>query len=211
MKIERTPAGVLIHSPLEYDLRWLVRSRGRERAFRRHLLDLGRVVAGESVLDVGCATGTLALMAGPRVGPSGTVHGVDASPRLVERARAKARRPRRANVTFDVAVAQELPFADRSFDVVLCTLVAHQLPHGDRRTCLAEMHRMLKPRGRLLLVDLALSREPAGQSTPHGHGHFDVADLVPLLTETGFAVVARGPVAFPLRRFDPLGYVLAAA
>ena len=210
MKIERTPAGVLIHSPLEYDLRWLVRSRGRERAFRRHLLDLGRVAAGEAVLDVGCATGTLALAAGRRVGPSGTVHGLDASPRLVERARAKARRRRRANVSFDVGVAQELPFADRSFEIVLCTLVAHQLPHADRRTCLAEMHRVLKPRGRLLLVDLAMRGQP-DRPTPHGHGHFDVTDLVPVLTETGFAVVARGPVAFPLRRFDPLGYVLAAA
>jgi ubiquinone/menaquinone biosynthesis C-methylase UbiE len=210
VKIERTPAGVLIHSPLEYDLRWLVRSRGRERAFRRHLLDLGRVVAGEAVLDVGCATGTLALAARKRVGSAAAVHGVDPSPAMIERARAKARR-RRANVAFDVATAQELPFPDRSFDVVLCTLVVHQLPHADRRTCLAEMHRVLEPRGRLLLVDLALSRRPADQSTPHGHGHFDVADLVPLLTETGFAVVARGPVAFPLRRFDPLAHVLASA
>jgi ubiquinone/menaquinone biosynthesis C-methylase UbiE len=211
VRIERTPVGVLIHSPLEYDLRWLVRSRGRERAFRRHLLDLGRVAEGDAVLDVGCATGTLALAAAPRVGRSGTVHGVDPSPGLVARARAKARRGRRANVAFDVATAQELPFADRSFDVVLCTLVAHQLPHADRRTCFAQMHRVLKPRGRLLLVDLALSRRPADRATPHGHGHFDVADLVPLLSETGFAVVARGPVVFPLRRFDPLGYVLAAA
>ena len=211
MKIERTPAGVLIHSALEYDLRWLVRSRGRERAFRRHLLDLGRVVAGEAVLDVGCATGTLGLAARKRVGSAAAVHGVDPSPAMIERARAKARRRRRTNVAFDVAIAQELPFEDRTFDVVFCTLVAHQLPHSDRRTCLAEMHRVLKPRGRLLLVDLALSRRPADQPTPHGHGHFDVADLVPLLTETGFAVVARGPVAFPLRRFDPLGYVLAAA
>jgi ubiquinone/menaquinone biosynthesis C-methylase UbiE len=210
VKIERTPAGVLIHSPREYDLRWLVRSRGKERAFRRHLLDLGRVVAGEAVLDVGCATGTLALAARKRVGSVAAVHGVDPSPAMVERARAKARR-RRANVSFQVAVAQQLPFPDRSFDVVLCTLVAHQLPHPDRRTCLAEMHRVLKPRGRLLLVDLALRAGPPGGPTPHGQGHFDVAELVPLLTETGFAVVARGPVTFPLRRFDPLGYVLAAA
>jgi len=210
VKIERTPAGVLIHSALEYDLRWVVRSRGKERAFRRHLLDLGRVAVGEAVLDVGCATGTLALAARKRVGPDGRVHGIDPSGRMVERARAKARR-RRANVSFDVATAQELPFEDRSFDAVLCTLVAHQLPHADRRTCLAEMHRVLEPRGRLLLVDLALSRRPTDQETPHAHGHFDVADLVPLLTETGFAVVARGPVTFPLRRFDPLGYVLAAA
>jgi ubiquinone/menaquinone biosynthesis C-methylase UbiE len=210
VKIERTPAGVLIHSAFEYDLRWLVRSRGKERAFRRHLLDLGRLRPGEAVLDVGCATGNLAFAAKRRVGLEAPVHGIDPAPRMIERARAKARR-RRAEITFDVAVAQDLPFAGRSFDVVVCTLVAHQLPLDDRRQCFAEMHRVLRPSGRLLLVDLAMTdREPA-QPTPHRHGHFDVADLVPLLTETGFAVVASGPVTFPLRRFDPLGYVLAAA
>lgn len=210
MKIERTPAGVLIHSALEYDLRWLVRSRGKERAFRRHLLDLGRVTAGEAVLDIGCATGTLALAAKRRVGRAGAVHGVDPSPAMVERARAKARR-HRADVSFGIATAQDLPFADRTFDLVVCTLVAHQLPQADRRRCFAEMHRVLRPGGRLLLVDLAMGAEPGGGSTPHSHGHFDVSELVPFLTETGFAVVARGPVTFPLRRFDPLGYVLAAA
>lgn len=209
MKIERTAAGVVIHSALEYDLRWLVRSRGKERAFRRHLLDLARVTAGEAVLDIGCATGSLALAAKRRVGAAGAVHGVDPSPRMIARARAKARR-RRADVAFDVAVAQELPFADGSFDLVLCTLVAHELPHADRRRCLAEMHRVLKPRGRLLVVDLAMSGRTSGR-TPHRHGHFDVSELVPPLTEEGFAVVARGPVTFALRRFDPLGYVLAAA
>jgi ubiquinone/menaquinone biosynthesis C-methylase UbiE len=210
VKIERTPAGVLIHSAFEYDLRWLVRSRGKERAFRRHLLDLARIRAGEAVLDVGCATGNLALAAKRRVGRDAPVHGVDPSPSMIARARSKARRGR-ARVVFDVAVAQELPFADRSFDVVLCTLVAHQLPHADRRRCLAEMHRVLRPSGRLLLVDLATSNRAQAQPTPHRDGHFDVTDLVPFLTETGFAVVARGPVTFPLRRFDPLGYVLAAA
>jgi ubiquinone/menaquinone biosynthesis C-methylase UbiE len=210
VRIERTPSGVVIHSALEYDLRWLVRSRGRERAFRRHLLDLGRVRAGEAVLDVGCATGSLALAAKRRVGADGVVHGVDPSPRMIARARAKARR-RRAAVAFGVAVAQELPFADASFDVVVCTLVAHELPHADRRKCIAEMHRVLKARGRLLLVDLAMSGYAPSGPTPHRHGHFDVSDLVPLLTEEGFAVVARGAVPFALRRFDPLGYVLAAA
>jgi ubiquinone/menaquinone biosynthesis C-methylase UbiE len=185
-----------------------VRSRGRERAFRRRLLDLGRVTAAEAVLDVGCATGTLALAAKRRVGSEGAVHGVDPSPAMIERARKKARR-RRADVSFDVAAAQHLPFAERTFDVVLCTLVAHQLPQADRRRCFVEMHRVLRPRGRLLLVDLAMRAGATGGSTPHGHGHFDVTELVPFLTETGFAVVARGPVTFP--RFDPLGYVLAAA
>jgi ubiquinone/menaquinone biosynthesis C-methylase UbiE len=210
VKIERTPEGVLIHSALEYDLRWLLRSRGRERAFRRHLLDLGRVQPGERLLDIGCATGTLALAARKRVGRDGQVNGIDPSERMIARARAKARR-RGVDVAFDVAVAQELPFADGAFDVVLCTLVAHQLPHGHRRRCFAEMHRVLRPSGRLLLVDLAMQPHASETPTPHRHGSFHVRELEPRLTELGFAVVARGPVTVPLRRFDPLGYVLAAA
>jgi ubiquinone/menaquinone biosynthesis C-methylase UbiE len=210
VKIERTDAGVLIHSAHEYDLRWLVRSRGRERAFRRHLLDLAGVGPGEAVLDVGCATGSLAIAAGRRVGRAGLVRGIDPAERMIVRARAKARR-RRSRAVFDVATAQDLPFADASFDVVLCTLVVHQLPHADLRTCVAEMRRVLKPGGRLLLVDLAQTGELPAKPTPHGHGHFDVLRLAPLLEAEGLAIAASGPIAFPLRRFDPLGYLVATA
>ena len=53
---------------------------------------LARVEPGEAVLDIGCGTGSLAIAAKRRVGPSGLVHGIDASPEMIVRARKKASR-----------------------------------------------------------------------------------------------------------------------
>jgi ubiquinone/menaquinone biosynthesis C-methylase UbiE len=208
VKLERTGAGLVIHSAREYDARFLLRTRGRERAFREHIVDLARLRAGESVLDVGCATGSLALAAKRRVGPAGSVHGIEPSPAMVERARRKASRAR-LDVSFDVGVAQRLPYDDDGFDAVTCTLVLHQLHHDAWLPALAEMRRVLRPGGRLLLVDITAS-EP-GARTPHSHGHFDLARLAPLVEAAGLTIAEQGPVSFPLRRFDALLHVLATA
>ena len=139
-----------------YDaLVWLV-TLGRERAFRERLVDLARLVPGESVLDVGCGTGTLAIAAKRRVGEPGVVRGIDASPEMIEPARRKAAKAG-ASVDFETAVAESLPFPDASFDVVLSTLMLHHLPKATRQECAREMRRVLKPGGRVLAVDFAKS------------------------------------------------------
>jgi ubiquinone/menaquinone biosynthesis C-methylase UbiE len=85
--------GRVLHSARAYDvLAWFFLG-GRERAFRRKILDLARVSPGESVLDVGCGTGTLAMVAKERTGASGIVHGIDASLEMIERATRKATKP----------------------------------------------------------------------------------------------------------------------
>lgn len=205
MKLERTPSGLVIHSAREYDLRLWLRTRGRERAFRERLVELARLRPGESVLDVGCATGSLALAAKRLVGTSGSVHGVEPSPAMVARARRKAARAR-LDVTFAIGTAQALPFADETFDAVTCTLVLHQLGHDSWRPALAEMRRVLRAGGRLLLVDI--TTDPDGGPTPHSHGHFDLERLTPLVADAGFQISEHGPLPFELRRFDRLGFVL---
>src|SRR5512138_982898 len=97
--------GRLIHWAAGYDLLAWVFLLGRERAFRDRLAGLARLTAGEAVLDVGCGTGTLALAAKRRVGAGGVVHGVDASPEMIDRARGKARKAR-LEVTFETAAAE---------------------------------------------------------------------------------------------------------
>jgi ubiquinone/menaquinone biosynthesis C-methylase UbiE len=207
VKLESTATGLVIHSPVGYDLRFWLRTRGRERAFRKRLVGIARLEPGESVLDIGCATGSLALAAKRRVGETGVVHGIEPSPAMLARARRRAARAR-LPVTFHEAVAQELPFADGTFDAVLCTLVLHQLPHDSWRPALEEMRRVLRLGARLLLVDISTD---GSRSTPHSHGHFDLERLAPLVTRAGFAVSESGPVEFRLRRFDRLRYFLATA
>src|SRR5262245_3887541 len=87
-----------------YDLLITLLTLGRDGALRSKMLDLGKVSAGESVLDVGCGTGTLAIAAKRRVG-AGTVRGIDASPEMIARARHKASRDH-VDVAFEVASAE---------------------------------------------------------------------------------------------------------
>lgn len=82
--------GKVIHGPLAYDVQAWVLTLGNERRFRERLVRLARLAPGESVLDVGCGTGGLAIAAGEQVGSAGEVCGVDPSPEMVARARRKA-------------------------------------------------------------------------------------------------------------------------
>lgn len=84
--------GLTIHGAARYDLLVGLLTLGGEGRLRRKILDLAGLRAGERVLDIGCGTGTLAILAQRRVGPSGSVHGFDASPEMIARAAAKAKR-----------------------------------------------------------------------------------------------------------------------
>ncbi len=188
--------GDLIRSAFRYDLLMKLMTFGREDAFREGILDHARVEAGDRVLDVGCGTGTLALAAKRRVGPEGAVHGIDPSEEMVARAKAKALREGLA-VTFEVASAQKLPFDDASFDVVLSSLMLHHLPDLARKDAVREIRRVLKPHGRLLVVELIQkpgllsSLMPARLSHGKQHSHaFD--DARTLMKEGGFDEVASG-------------------
>jgi FkbM family methyltransferase len=198
-------------SPLRYDLTLWIASRGRERVFRERQVDLARIAPGETVLDVGCGTGTLAIAAARRAG-QGVVHGVDPSPELVARARKKARRAG-VEVAFTVASGEELPLADASFDVVLSTLVFHHLSHDALRASVAQIRRVLKPGGRLLAVDIGGPQD--NRRTMHGprgvHVAFDLAGIASRLPRLGLEEIESGPVDSGMRRLENLRYVLAEA
>jgi ubiquinone/menaquinone biosynthesis C-methylase UbiE len=198
---------------LRYDLMLLVASRGREGRFRKKQVELARLASGESVLDVGCGTGTLAIAAARRVGASGTVHGIDPADNLLARARGKARRAR-VDVDFRIGTGEALPFADASLDVVLSTLVWHHLPHDALRAAVHEMRRVLKPGGRALVVDIG-GKQDAARATMHaphgGHVGFDLRELAPRLEPVGLTEVESGPVESGMPRLERLWYILARA
>ena len=209
-KIPQAPAhatmGRVLHGAELYDfLAWLF-TRGRERHLRQRMIRLARLDAGDTVLDVGCGTGTLAIAVKKSVGSAGAVFGVDASPAMVARATRKSARAG-IDVMFTNAFAQSLPFPDARFDAVLGTLMLHHLPRQVRRQCAAEIRRVLKPRGRLLVVDFGRPQGRHGILAHfHRHGHVDFADVRAMLRDAGFTVTDDGPVGF-----SSLQFVLASA
>ena len=95
----------VVHGAFRYDL-----SPGKFSLYPARLTRL----SGESVLDVGCGTGTLAIAAKRRVGPAGRVYGIDASPEVIARARKKAKMAG-VEATFENAVVEKMPFTDGTF------------------------------------------------------------------------------------------------
>src|SRR5205823_7455526 len=121
-------------------------------AFRKRIIELARLIPGESVLDVGCGTGTLAILAKQYVGRTGSVHGIDASPEMIARAKRKALKAG-VEVAFKIGIVETLPFPVATFDAVLSTLMLHHVPRAARQEAAREMRRVLKRGGRLLAVD----------------------------------------------------------
>jgi len=169
---------------------------GREQAFRQRIADLARLQPGEIVLDVGCGTGTLAMVARQRVGEIGRVAGIDPSPQMIARASRKAVR-RGLAIDFQVGVIEHLSFPDQSFDVVLSTFMMHHLPDDLKRRGLAEIARVLKPGGRLLVLDM---------KGPAGPWKSNIADQPALMKEAGFSQVETGETRFS--GFLGLGFAL---
>lgn len=126
---------------------------GLGKSFRRETLHHARLGAGDKVLDVGCGTGILTQGAAEIAGPSGEVVGTDPSAPMISLARRNAARARHGAI-FQPGVIEQLSFQDKRFDVVLSSLMLHHLPPALKREGLREIHRVLKPGGRLLAVDL---------------------------------------------------------
>jgi len=176
-------SGLILHGTARYYdlLAWWV-MRGREGAFREKVVDLAGIQSGDRVLDVGCGTGTLAVTAKQRVGRTGTVYGIDPSPEMIARAIKKARKAV-VEVVFKEAIVEALPFPDEYFDTVLSTLMLHHLPPKAREECAREMVRVLKPGGRVLVVDFGSSGKKGLVGHLHRrHGSVKLDDIIHLLS-----------------------------
>ena len=187
-----------------YDSVVQVVTLGRERRLRSTTLDRAGAFPGARVLDVGCGTGTLTLEAKRRCGTEGRVHGIDVSAHMIARARAKAKAAG-LDVTLEVASADSLPFADASCDIVICSLALHHLRRNQRRTAVAEMHRVLAPGGRVVIVDLSPQTGLVAALSPIAFLHRGSGDIAAeaeaLLADVGFGDVEVGAVGVRNLRF----------
>jgi ubiquinone/menaquinone biosynthesis C-methylase UbiE len=125
------------------------------------VVELAHPRPGERVVDIGCGTGLVARIAAARVGPSGSVAGVDLNPGMLNVARsvATASEPS-APIQWHEASADKLPFPDSSFDIAYCQLGLQFF--ADRPAALREMHRVLVTEGRLALMVWCSIRESPG-------------------------------------------------
>ncbi|HEX7171133.1 MAG TPA: methyltransferase domain-containing protein [Candidatus Limnocylindria bacterium] len=123
------------------------------------------LAAGETVLDLGSGGGIDCLLAARAVGPTGQVVGIDFLPEMIERATRAAANAELDNVRFLEGEIEALPLPDGSFDVVLSNGVINLSPRKVR--VLAEAFRVLRPGGRLAVVDLVLEHDLPPEIVTH--------------------------------------------
>jgi len=189
-----------LYDPL---LRWGM----REETFKRALIELADIKAGMNVLDLGCGTGTLTVML-KREKPDARVTGLDGDTEVLEIARTKAGQAG-VDIRFDQGMAFSLPYADRSFDRVVSSLVIHHLTSADKRRAFLEVQRILQPGGSFHIVDFGPPFDSLTKLQAFVMKNLEEAadnfagSIPPMLHESGFeADITRtmktifGPIAF---------------
>jgi ubiquinone/menaquinone biosynthesis C-methylase UbiE len=186
--------GTLIRWAPYYDFAVNLTTLGHALRLRKLTVDNALIKPGDSVLDVGCGTGEVTLLAKTRA-KDGKVYGIDPAPEMIAVARKKATR-KKLEIDFRVGVIESLPFPDASIDVVTSSLMMHHLPEDLKVRGLAEIYRVLKPGGCLLIADFM---RPTGSFLNHLFIAFTrhqglksgIEDLQKLLKGAGFRQITQ--------------------
>lgn len=197
-----------------YDSYMRIITLGRERTLREMTVRLAQVKPGDCVLEVGCATGTLTLEAKRQAGPSGKVFGIDIIPGMIELSQRKAEQAKE-DVTFQLGSIDDIPFPENYFDAVMCSFMIFHMSETTRRKGIAEIHRVLKPQGQLLVLDLALPPQPPSRAIAQmlfgGMLQYDLHELIPLMEASGFSNVEIAQAKFRVLGLSVLAFVRGSA
>jgi ubiquinone/menaquinone biosynthesis C-methylase UbiE len=204
--IPHTEGNLIRWAPF-YDTVVSLLTLGKAKSLRAQTAALAMIQPGERILDVGCGTGDLTMTAKRLAGTGGTVIGIDASPEMIEVAQRKATRAH-VEIEYRVALIEAIPFPDASFDVVLSSMMMHHLPDHLKQAGLAEIRRVLKPNGRVVIVDMKGSAAHRLSHSPLAWLHHGVErgieDVMERMKQTGFQRVEGGNMTLPM-----LGYATA--
>lgn len=141
---------------LPYDVERVADALGLGDEWRERVLAAASLGESEEALDAGCGSGLLLALLKRRY-PSVQLCGVEPDPDALEEARGRAA-AWGVEVELHQASPERLPFDNGRFDVVFCSLVLHQVPTPEKQAILAELRRVLRPGGRLVLADLGAPR-----------------------------------------------------
>ena len=216
--IDRNPV-IEAENPMEqmvssYDTYMRRVTLGREQVLRDVTVDLAQVKPGDSVLEVGCGTGTLTLAAKRKAGPTGKVCGIDVIPGMLEVSRRKAAQAN-LEVAFQPGSIDDIPFPGNQFDAVMGSFMIFHMSEPVRRKGIAEIYRVLKPGGRLMVLDMALPPQPLPRAIAGllfgGMMEHDLRELIPLMESVGFSNIETGRAGFRVLGLSVLGYVRGSA
>jgi ubiquinone/menaquinone biosynthesis C-methylase UbiE len=187
---------------------------GREGALREMTVKLAPVKPGDCVLEVGCGTGSLTLAAKKQAGIAGKVFGIDIIPGMIELSRQKAAQANE-EITFQLGSIADIPFPANQFDIVMCSFMIFHMSELTRQKGIEEIHRVLKPRGRLLVLDLALPTQPLSRAIAKmifsGMLQHELRELLPMLEASGFSEIEIAPAKFRVMGLSILAYVRGIA
>ncbi len=145
-------APALITEKLSFLYDFIVNTVGTGVSLQKKTLGQLNAKDGESILDVGCGTGTFVILAKNALLKSKIV-GLDPDESVLKIAKKKAK-INKLNVKFVKSGAENLPFPDSSFNHVVSSLAFHHMPLEVKKKALSEINRVLKPKGTFLLVDI---------------------------------------------------------
>jgi ubiquinone/menaquinone biosynthesis C-methylase UbiE len=185
---------------------------GRENTLRRMTVDLARINPGDSVLEVGCGTGTLTIAAKEKAGPAGSVYGIDMIAGMIEKSREKAKNAN-LDITFRPGSIDNLSFPDNHFDVVMCSFMIFHMSEKVRNNGIGEIYRVLKPGGNLLILDISLPSGTLSRLLVKILLGFmlrhDLVELKPVMESSGFSQIENSTAEFRVFGLPLISYVRA--